>query len=114
MRPNDSEGRARAVERLEQRKKTALGPDADAARLLTELEIHQVELEMQNEVLLATRAELETNLARYTLLFDFAPVGYVSLSPDGKIHEANLAAARLMGCERLRLIGRPLEKFVDF
>src|SRR5262249_29845583 len=78
---------------------------ADARRMAHELEVHQIELEMQNEELRAARAELEAGLARYRELFDFAPIGYVSLAADGTVREANHAAALVLCVERARLIG---------
>lgn len=78
---------------------------ADTARLLHELEVHQVELQMQNEELRRARAELEAALGRYTALFDFAPIGYFTFSADGTVREANLAGARLLGVDRSALPG---------
>jgi len=85
--------------------------EGEAVRLLHELQVHQIELEMQNAELSNTRDELETALQKYTDLYDFAPVGYFSLAPDASIREANLAGAGLLGLERCRLIGR---RFADF
>jgi PAS domain S-box-containing protein len=86
-------------------------PAPDPARTLQELEVHQVELEMQNEDLQRARAELEESLARYTALYESAPVGYLTLDRDGVIRQVNLAGTRLLGLERARLVGtrlRPL------
>lgn len=74
--------------------------------LVHELEVHQVELEMQNEELLAARAEIEAGLTRYTQLFDFAPIGYAVLDRNGKIRSANLECARMLGAPRANLVGR--------
>ena len=62
-----------------------------------ELQVHQVELEMQNEELRRSRAEVEAGLERYTELYDFAPVGYLTLGLDGAIHQVNLTGASLLG-----------------
>jgi len=86
--------------------------DADNYRLLHELEVHQVELEMQNHALLDLREQLERSLEKYTDLYDFAPVGYLTVTDDGTIREANLAAAALLGLERARLINRRLGVFI--
>jgi two-component system CheB/CheR fusion protein len=75
--------------------------------------VHQVELEMQNEELKATRLEIEEGLQRYTELFDFAPMGYVLLDAGGTIREANLEVARVLGVAHKDLIGRRLALFVD-
>ena len=88
-----------------------LSPE-EARNLLQELQIHQVELEMQNEQLHQTQAELETALTRYTDLYDFAPVAYLTLDDRGCILEANLTAARLLGTERSRLVQQPLAPFI--
>ena len=87
-------------------------PGADLGRLQHELEVHKTELEMQNEELLASHAELQTALERYTDLYDFAPVGYLTLGPDGEIRQLNLAAASLLGEDRSRLANRRLGQFV--
>src|SRR5262249_45834621 len=72
----------------------------DYARALHELEIHQVELEIQNEELRRARIELERGLDRYTRLFGYAPIGYASVTPDGLIREVNYGGAELMGSPR--------------
>jgi two-component system, cell cycle sensor histidine kinase and response regulator CckA len=86
---------------------------AQTQRLLHELRVHQIELEMQNEELRVSRAEVEAGLKRYTDLYDFAPVGYLTLSPEGSVRELNLPAARLLGRERSRLVGGRLRNFVS-
>ena len=85
---------------------------AQSQRLLHELRVHQIELEMQNEELRVSRAEVESGLRRYTDLYDFAPVGYVTLSAEGTISELNLPAATLLGRERSRLVSNRLRTFV--
>jgi PAS domain S-box-containing protein len=84
----------------------------EARNLLQELHIHQVELEMQNEQMRQTQAELETALTRYTDLYDFAPVAYLTLDDRGWVLEANLTAARLLATERSRLVQQPLAPFI--
>ena len=81
--------------------------------LVHELQVHQVELEMQNEDLARMRDQLGQNLERYVDLYDFAPVGYFTLTDDGTIREVNLTGATLLGQERARLIGRRLGLFVS-
>ncbi|MGO9443784.1 MAG: PAS domain S-box protein [Thiobacillaceae bacterium] len=88
-------------------------PHADAQKLIQELEIHQIELELQNEELRKTRLEAETNLERYTELYDFSPVGYLTLTPEGLICEANLTVATLLGMERGKLVGQRLGRLVS-
>ena len=106
--------RARAAERLRRQGSKGAGQrtDADAARLLHELEVHQIELEMQNEELRAARASVEALAAEFTELYDFAPVGYFSLDREGTIRRVNLAGATLLGAERSALIERRFASFV--
>jgi PAS domain-containing protein len=81
-------------------------------RLVHELQVHQVELEMQSEELWQSRAEAEAGLEHYTELYDFAPVGYLTLGRDGAIGKVNLAGADLLGTERAWLVGRRFGVFV--
>ena len=117
MKPNSSRdpaGLRRAAEaRLKNRRATP-GPrtGADLASLQHELQVHQVELELQNESLLKSQAELKTALEGYTDLYDFAPVGYLTLGPDGGIRQVNLTAAKMLGVDRSRLVERRLGQFV--
>ncbi len=102
-----AEARLRA--RPGNRRSTAVVPTsaADAKRLLHELQVHQIELEMQNAELRQARDELEGALDNYTDLYDFAPSGYFSLAATGAILQANLTGATLVGIERSRLVGQP-------
>jgi PAS domain S-box-containing protein len=84
----------------------------EARRMLYELQLHQVELEMQNEELLRAHAELEAARARYFGLYDLAPVGYCTLSEKGLILEANLTAADMLGVARSALIKKPITRFI--
>jgi len=77
------------------------------------LAIHQVELELQNEELRAARLELEAGLDRYTQLFDFAPIGYATLTPDGTVRELNHVGATLLYENRSQLIGKRFTLFVS-
>lgn len=106
--------RRRAEERLQAR-----APDPAAAHaaaevqyLLHALQVHQIELELQNEELRRAQAETEAALERFVDFYDFAPVGFITLAGDGTIAQANLTGARLLGPERSRLIGRCFAAFV--
>ena len=83
-----------------------------AQKLLHELQVHQIELEMQNEELRRMHAEIDTSRARYFDLYDLAPVGYVTVSESGLIVEANLAAAGLLGVPRHVLVKQPFSRFI--
>ena len=97
--PNDLRARAEA---LLARKHGGLVPvpERDVQRLVHNLEVHQVELEMQNEELRRTQAALEEARDRFSDLYDFAPLALLTLSQDYEVLEANLAAASLLGLER--------------
>ena len=81
-------------------------------RLIHELAVHKIELEMQQQELIASREELEKSLARYTDLYDFAPVGYLTLAPNSEIIELNLTAATILDVPRSRLRGKQLKNFI--
>ena len=87
-------------------------PPADIQRIVHELRVHQIELEMQNDELRRTQQELETSREKYFALYDLAPVGYFSVDEEGLILEANLTAALLLGNERSHLAGQPLTRFI--
>jgi len=84
----------------------------EVKRLLHELQVHQIELEMQNAELRRTQGELEAARARYFDLYDLAPVGYCTLNEKGLILEANLTAATLLGVARRALVKRILTRFI--
>jgi len=86
--------------------------EADTQHLLHELQVHQIELEIQNDELRSARDEREVILEKYIDLYDFAPVGYLSIDERGCILEANLTGAALLGIERSLLINQCLIRFV--
>jgi signal transduction histidine kinase/ActR/RegA family two-component response regulator len=110
--PDTLDLRRRATEVVETRKEASSDVPKTAAKYRQELEIHQVELELQNEELRMARLELEAGLDRYTQLFDFAPIGYATLDMDGKVREMNHVGAGLLYESRARLIGRRFVLFV--
>ena len=113
--PKDTGLRRRAEDRLRGEKRE-IGPspaEEDARRMVHELQVHQIELELQNEELKQTRQALERQLEKYSDLYNFAPVGYFTLDRDGTIREANLTSAKLLGIERPRMVGRRLGSFLS-
>ncbi|HEY8097626.1 MAG TPA: EAL domain-containing protein [Methylobacter sp.] len=91
---------------------TPAPPSPSVEELLYELRVHEIELEMQNEELHRTRAALEESHNRYLNLYEFAPVGYFSLTPESEIIETNLTAAALLGVERDQLVNRHFTSWV--
>ncbi len=91
---------------------SSLSPE-DNIRIFHELQAHKIELEIQNEELRNTQEELEKSRVRYKKLYDFAPVGYVTLNEKGLIMECNLTVTTMLGINRMELINRPLSKFIS-
>lgn len=105
-----------AVQELRWRAEQDIAPpldQSDMAKVLHELEVHQVELEMQNEQLRHTQQELETSRTRYFDLYNLAPVGYCTIDKQGLILEANLTVATQLGVARGVLIQQPLTGFIS-
>jgi len=88
-------------------------PIEDIRTLVHELQVHQIELEIQNEELRQTQFNLAEARDRYSDLYEFAPVGYVTLDRDGKILQANLSAATMLRVERKQLVGAKFSDFID-
>jgi PAS domain S-box-containing protein len=95
----------------ESRSDRFLSPE-ESKKILQELRVHQIELEMQNDTLRQAQDELEDSRDRYVDLYDFAPVGYLSITAHGMIEEINLAATRLLSMERKALLQRPFTSLV--
>jgi len=86
--------------------------DEEVRNLAHELQVHQIELEMQNDELRKSQQALEESRDEYTDLYDFAPVGYVTVGEGKLILEANLRLASMLGRERGFLIKKPLSRFM--
>jgi PAS domain S-box-containing protein len=84
----------------------------DALAVLHELQVHQVELELQDEELRRSRAELETTLFRQVQLYDFAPVGCFTVDRNTQLREVNLTAAGMLGCKRDELLAQSLDSYL--
>ena len=103
--PFDTQLRAEAEVQLEQAPASE-APARPVEDLLYELQVHQIELEIQNEALRQAKTDLEDARDRYIDLYDFAPVGYLTLTPEGMISEINLTGATLLGMECNHLLHR--------
>jgi len=86
--------------------------ESELKELLHELYIHQAELEIQNEELMRTREEVETERNRYLELFESAPMGYFILDQNGTVRDVNLTGARTVQTARPRIIGRQFSRMV--
>jgi PAS domain S-box-containing protein len=109
-----SDLRSRAEELLKDATISPVGSNNASAegRLLHELQVHQIELEMQNEELMRSKLEADQALAKYSDLYEFAPIGLFTLDTHCQILEVNLMGAMLLGMERRFLLNRRFEKFV--
>jgi diguanylate cyclase (GGDEF)-like protein/PAS domain S-box-containing protein len=99
-------------------KKLALMPHLDISNrpveeILHELQVHQIELEMQNEELRHTQILTEESRDRYVDFYDFAPIGYITIGREALIEEINLAGAALLGEERSKLLHRRFSTFIS-
>ena len=104
----------RAAKRTAQHLRTlasATTPDG-LDRTIHQLEVHQIELEIQNEEMHGIQGELEASRARYFDLYDMAPTGYFTLSGEGLVLEANLTVAKLLGVARGDLVNQLFSRFV--
>jgi len=86
--------------------------EVDVKRLLYELQVHQIELEMQNEELRQAYATSEIALKKYTMLYDFAPMGYFTLDSNGMISDLNFTGAEMIGERRFSMINASFRSFV--
>ncbi len=103
----EAELRRQAEERLQGRGAEPRLPrtEQELQRLVHELEVHQVELEMQNAELRQARDDMEAMVEKYTDLYDFSPAGYFTLDRHGVVLAANITAATMLGVDRSRLLG---------
>ena len=109
-----AELRVKAEQRLHAGKANpaAAVSETDARALVHELQVHQIELEMQNEELLRACVAAQEASEKYYDLFDFAPVGYFLWDAEGRILEVNLAGAVLLGLGRKAVIQKRFGQFV--
>ena len=104
--------RLRAEEQLQKTRARAGGNDRPVEELLHELQIHQIELVMQNEELRRSRLALEASREKYVDLYDHAPIGYLLVDDRGMIVKANLTFCSMVGTARFKLIGKPLSQWI--
>ena len=106
--------RLKAEEKLVEKSKTTGIPklETDVKRLLHELQVHQIELEMQNEELRQANEVAETALRKFTLLYDFAPLGYFTLDHNAKVLDLNFTGAEILRDKRFSLINTNFKLFV--
>jgi PAS domain-containing protein len=104
---------AEEILKKKQDKMDKLVIETDAIKLLHELQVHQIELEMQNEELIQANETAETALKKYTMLYDFAPMGYFTLDADGNICELNFTGAEMLGDKRFSLVNSNFKLFIS-
>jgi PAS domain S-box-containing protein len=92
--------------------KSSDSADAELLKIVHELEVYQIELELQNEELKLAREQSEITAQKYTSLYDFAPIGYFTLSKVGKILDLNLSGAKMLGNVRANLKHLPFKRFI--
>jgi len=104
--------KAEALLNKQKGKENPIATESDALKLIHELQVHQVELELQNDELALARQQEELAREKYTSLYDFAPSAYFVVTGDGKIAELNLMGAKMLGQERRSLINKMLALFI--
>ena len=107
--------RMKAEEQLKEKQKNTNYPllETDVKKLLHELQVHQIELEMQNEEMRQAYETAEIALKKYTMLYDLAPMGYFTLDFDGSICELNFTGAEMLGERRFSLVNSNFKLFVS-
>ena len=104
---------AKLLEKKQLVKSDSIFSQAENLKLIHELELHQIELELQNEELLLAKEQAEIAIDKYTELYDFAPSGYFILSETGKVLDANLTGSNMLGKVRSKLINSQFGFFVS-
>ncbi|RPH29209.1 MAG: hypothetical protein EHM93_17575 [Bacteroidales bacterium] len=104
--------KAEKLLKLKQSKVDKAPIDADIKKLVHELQVHQIELEMQNEELQHAYETAETALKKYTMLYDLSPMGYFTLDSEGIIYDLNFTGADMLGDKRFTLINHNFKLFI--
>ena len=105
--------KAEAVAKERQSKLESVSTEYEALRLVHELEVHQIELEMQNDELQRAKEQADLAIAKYEELYEFAPSGYFILSKEGKIKQLNIAGSQIFGRDRSQLKNHPFAFYVS-
>jgi PAS domain-containing protein len=105
--------RKRAEQQVDARATATEAPSGSPDPLRYELEVHRVELEMQNQELCAAQGEVEDGLRRYAELFEFAPIAYVILDSALQIVEANVECVEVLEMSRAHLVGKRFDVFFE-
>lgn len=104
--------KAEAELKLKQKEAGEVESEQDTMKLLHELQVHQIELEMQNEELREANLATEQALKKFTMLYDLAPMGYFTLDKLGSICELNFTGAEMLGERRFSLVNSNFKLFV--
>lgn len=106
--------RKKAEEKLKEKEIEAekAAQEADAQRLLHELQVHQIELEMQNDELRQAYDTAETALKKHTMMYDFSPIGYFTIDHEGRILDLNFSGAEILGEKRFSLTNSNFKRYV--
>jgi hypothetical protein len=112
---DDRQLRIKAEEKLKwnQQKVNIPMSETDVKKLMHELQVHQIELEMQNEELREAYETAEAALKKYTMLYDFAPMGYFTLDSNGSICDLNFTGAEILGDKRFSLVNSNFKLFLS-
>lgn len=94
-------------------KKRISQEELDLQKLVHELQVHQIELEMQNDELRQAYETAERALKNYTMLFDLSPMGYITLNPEAAICDLNFTAADMLGERRFSLIDSNFKLYIS-
>jgi PAS domain-containing protein len=105
--------KAEAQLKSKQKNESSTQKEQDIAKLLHELQVHQIELEMQNEELREANEATELALKKYTMLYDLAPMGYFTLDQNGNISELNFTGAEMLGERRFSLVNNNFKLFIS-
>ena len=104
--------KAEAQLKLKEKRSVSMESESEMKMLLHELQVHQIELEMQNEELRESNESTELALKKYTMLYDLAPMGYFTLDQKGNICELNFTGAEMLGERRFSLINTNFKLFI--